>query len=79
MGVRYPSGANAQMPVDDCGKRLDSYLKAHKVSRTKLSKLTSIDIKTISAICTGKRYGNMATWRAIARSLRCTLDDILEG
>lgn len=79
MGVRYPAGANAQMPVDDCGKRLDGYLKARKVSRTKLSKLTGIDIKTISAICTGKRYGNMATWRAIARALHCTLDDILEG
>lgn len=78
MGYRYPAGPNASMPVDDCGRRLDSYLRANKVSRGRLAKMTGMDIRTISAICTGKRYGNMATWRAIARALRCTLDDILE-
>lgn len=79
MSVRYPGGPNAAMPVDDCGKRLDAYLKAHKVSRRRLASMTGLDIRTISAICTGKRYGNMATWRAISRALHCTLDDILEA
>lgn len=79
MGLRYPAGPNAAMQVDDCGKRLDAYIRARKVSRKKLAELTGMDPRTISAICSGKRYGNMATWRAIARALRCTLDDILEG
>ena len=79
MAVRYPSGPNAPMPVDDCGRRLDAYLKANKVSRRRLAGMTGLDIRTISGICSGRRYGNMATWRAIARALKCTLDDILEG
>ena len=79
MAGKYPNGPCAEMPVDDSGKRLDRYIKRHKVSRYKLASLTGLSEKTVGDICKGKRSGNMATWRCICRALRCTLDDIMEG
>ena len=71
--------ACAMVPDESCGGKLDEYLKSHKVSRRSLAAATGLDLRTVSAICTGKRSGNMATWLRIARALRCTIDDILEG
>lgn len=71
--------ACATVPDESCGGKLDDYLKSHKVSRRSLASATGLDLRTVSAICTGKRSGNMATWLRIARALRCTIDDILEG
>lgn len=79
MAGKYPIGPCAEIPVDDSGKRLSRYLKAHGVSQYKLVTLTGLSKHTVSDICKGKRSGNMATWRVICRALRCTLDDILEG
>lgn len=71
--------ACATVPDESCGGRLNEYLKAHRVSRRALATATGLDLRTVSAICTGKRSGNMATWMRIARALRCSIDDILEG
>ena len=79
MAGKYPVGPNAELPVDDSGKRLDRYLRANKVSRYRLAGLTGLSERTVGDICKGRRSGNMATWRVICRALRCTLDDILEG
>ena len=75
--MRY-AGPNAAVRDGSSGKKLSAYLRAREVSRGELSRRTGIATKTLSAICTGKRDGNMATWRAIARALGCTLDDITE-
>lgn len=75
--MRY-LGPNAAVSDGSSGKRLISYLRSNGVSRGELSRRTGIAPKTISSICSGKRDGNMATWRAIARALGCTLDDIAE-
>lgn len=76
--MRTYGGPCAQLGDASRGKRLDSYLRANKVSRSELSRRTGVAVKTVSAICSGKRDGNMATWRAFARALGCGLDDIVE-
>lgn len=76
--MRVQGGPCAQLGDASRGGRLDAYLKERKVSRSELSRRTGVAVKTISAICTGKRDGNMATWRAFARALGCKLDDIAE-
>lgn len=75
--MRY-AGPNAAVSDGSGGKRLAAYLRAHDVKRAELSRRTGVSTRTISAICSGKRDGNMATWRAFARALGCTLDDIAE-
>lgn len=56
--------------------RLDEWLKSHGVSRMQLARDAQIDLRTVSSLCEGRRDGNMATWREIARALGCTLDEI---
>lgn len=75
----FVGGPNAAMRDTSSGRRLDSWLRSHKVSRSELSRRTGVSIKTISSICKGEREGNMATWRAFTRALGCTLDDIAEA
>ena len=71
-------GPNAALGDASSGKRLDAWLKAHKVSRNELSRRTGVSVRAIRSIVSGEREGNMATWRAFARALGCTLDDIVE-
>ena len=78
MRVNPYSGPNAALRDASSGKRLDAYLKAHKVSRNELSRRTGVSIRAIRSIISGDREGNMATWRTFARALGCTLDDIVE-
>lgn len=56
--------------------RLDEWLKSHGVSRSELAREAQIDLRTVSALADGRRDGNMATWREIARALGCSLDEI---
>lgn len=58
--------------------KLQEHLNSRGMSRSALSRLTGIQLKTISALCEGRRGGRMDTWRLIAQKLRCNLSDILE-
>lgn len=58
--------------------KLDEYLKSHGMSRNRLAQETGLDLRTISAICSGKHEGNLATWKLIAQTLGCKLDEIVE-
>ena len=58
--------------------RLQEHLNNRGMSRSALSRLTGIDLRTISALCEGRRGGRMDTWRLMARKLGCKLSDILE-
>ena len=58
--------------------RLAEYLRDNGVSIYRLSQISGIDKKTISALARGDRDGNMATWLEICRVLGCTLDDVKE-
>ena len=78
MRVNPYSGPNAALRDASSGKRLDAYLKEHKVSRNELSRRTGVSVRAIRSIISGDRDGNMVTWRAFARALGCTLDDIAE-
>ena len=76
MGVRVRyGGQNASLGSG--GSRLLAVMEERGVSRRRLAKMTGLDCRTVSGICSGKREGNMATWRAIARALGCSLDDIV--
>lgn len=80
MPVRMPyGGPNATIGDGSSGGRLRDYLKGAGVSRKELARRTGLDPRTVSHICSGRREGNMATWRAIARALGCSLDDIVEA
>ena len=58
--------------------RLQEHLDNRGMSRSALSRLTGIDLRTISALCEGRRGGRMDTWRLMARKLGCQLSDLLE-
>lgn len=64
--------------VPEARSKLDAYLKAHGWSRGRLSNAAGIDIRTVSALCDRKWWGNMQTWTMMARALGCGLDDICE-
>lgn len=78
MPVRMPyGGPNAAVGDGSSGRRLSEYLRGAGVSRRELARRTGLDQRTVSALCSGRREGNMATWRAIARALGCSLDEIV--
>lgn len=58
--------------------RLQRKLDEMGMSRLALSRATGIGLKTISALCEGRRGGRMDTWRLIADTLGCRLSDIVE-
>lgn len=76
--AHLPAGPNAAVNDGTSGRKLAAYLREHKVSRNELSRRTGLSVRTVSDICGGRREGNMATWRAIARALGCALDDLVE-
>lgn len=58
--------------------KLQAKLRELGMSRSALSRATGIKLKTISALCEGRRGGRIDTWRLIAETLGCRLSDILE-
>ena len=63
----YPS---PNSPLADCsrGRALKALLAASHVSQKRLA-----DVKTVSAICAGRRDGNVATWAAMRKGLSALL------
>jgi DNA-binding Xre family transcriptional regulator len=57
--------------------RLGRYLEEHGISRYRLSKMTGIDIRTVSRLCEGRSGGRMDTWRLIAEKLGCQVSEIV--
>lgn len=73
--MRYTSPIS---PVTDTsgGDLLRAKLKSEGVSQAELCRRTGLSENTVRALVHGRRDGNVATWRAIARALRCGIDDI---
>ena len=64
-------------PVRDpsSGERLKSKMEEGGHTVASLSRATGLSERTITNLRSGKS-GNLATWRAIARALQCTIDEI---
>lgn len=77
MSLRYATPLT-ELKDASGGTKLKSYLETHSTTQAELSRMTGLSTRTIRAIVSGKREGNLATWRAIARSLHCTVDEILD-
>jgi transcriptional regulator with XRE-family HTH domain len=65
-------------PVSDTssGDRLRARMESDGVTQAELSRRTGISRRTINDLVNGRHDGNVSTWRAIARGLRCGIDDI---
>ena len=59
------------------GAALKGVMEQRGVTVAQPAKMTGINPRTITALRNGKSEGNMATWRAIARRLGCTIDEIV--
>ena len=58
--------------------KLARYLAEIGMSRRRLAREAGLDYRTVSDLCSGRTEGNLATWKLIARTLGCTLDDIVD-
>lgn len=56
--------------------KLESYIRSRGISRIRLSKMAGLSLRTVSRLCEGRSQGRMDTWRLIAESLGCRLEDI---
>ena len=63
--------------VDDRsgGQRLKARMAEQKMTVRALSEATGLSERTVKNLRAGKP-GNMATWRTVARALRCRIDEI---
>ena len=59
------------------GERLRRWLRENGVSQAELARRAGLDRKVVSALASGRRDGNLATWRRIRQALGCSFDDIL--
>lgn len=65
-------------PVSDPsgGTMLRGRMEREGVTQAELSRRTGISRRTICDLANGRHDGNVSTWRALARGLRCGIDDI---
>lgn len=68
----YPS-PNSPLADRTRGRALKALLAASHVSQKRLADASGLDVKTVSAICAGKRDGNVATWAAMRKGLSALL------
>lgn len=68
----YPS-PNSPLADHSRGRTLKALLAASHVSQKRLADASGLDVKTVSAICAGKRDGNVATWAAMRKGLSALL------
>ena len=61
---------------EGAGAKLKAWMDSHKVTVTALSEQTGLSQRTITAIRSGRSAGNFATWRAIARAMRCGIEEV---
>lgn len=68
----YPS-PNSPLADRTRGRALKALLAASRVSQARLADASGLDVKTVSAICAGRRDGNVATWAAMRKGLSALL------
>lgn len=78
MRVEFPGYVSPNSPVRDLGDgiRLTMAIEASGMSRNEIAERAGIHRRTLQNIEHGRTYGNIATWRALAKALGCSVDDI---
>lgn len=65
-------------PVKDpsSGAKLKARMRETGTTVAELSERTGISTRTITALRSGASAGNFATWCAIARAMRCGIEEV---